>query len=232
MRKPCRPAFTLVELLVVIAIIGLLISILLPSLRKARDAAKLANCASNLRQIGIMHANYAAQHKGRLLPNHWYIPMCIAENDPSKAPFDLRPVLLHYVKEKRIFYCPLDAWMTVDGRNGWDIPSNGNFFYCSYAILTNFDGIANSSQPVGNWINGAVKPTHMGTKGVDVAIGGDRMFASAYMTAQPSIETAHWDFAKRKVLGGNILYLDGHVAWKNVSEVKPRLQAFDWTFFW
>ncbi len=53
-----RRAFTLIELLVVIAIIGVLVSLLLPSLRKARTAAYGAICMSNLRQIGVLALSY------------------------------------------------------------------------------------------------------------------------------------------------------------------------------
>lgn len=56
--------FTLVELLVVIGIISLLISILLPSLARARDAAVTVQCMSRMRQLGVYLAMYANDNNG------------------------------------------------------------------------------------------------------------------------------------------------------------------------
>ena len=65
-------AFTLIELLVVISIITLLISILLPSLSRARDQAKGVHCLARLREFGTALAAYENLSRGILPPAQWF----------------------------------------------------------------------------------------------------------------------------------------------------------------
>jgi prepilin-type N-terminal cleavage/methylation domain-containing protein len=68
-RSSCRAftgGFTLVELLVVIGIIAVLVSILLPTLARARESAARTQCLSNLRQINVMLVMYGNMHRGQI----------------------------------------------------------------------------------------------------------------------------------------------------------------------
>jgi len=63
--RPGGAGFTLIELLVVVAIIALLISILLPSLSRAREQAKMTTCLANLKTLGTASAAYILNEKER-----------------------------------------------------------------------------------------------------------------------------------------------------------------------
>src|SRR5690349_11465 len=67
-RSPARRrlGFTLVELLVVIGIIAVLVSILLPAITKAKEAANRTKCLANLRSIGQMLATYAVSNNDQV----------------------------------------------------------------------------------------------------------------------------------------------------------------------
>jgi type II secretory pathway pseudopilin PulG len=74
----------LIELLVVVAIIALLIAILLPSLANARDVAKTASCAANMRQVGMAVNLFAAENDNRA-PGYASAPSSLAWNDILNA---------------------------------------------------------------------------------------------------------------------------------------------------
>src|SRR5688572_20694156 len=107
-----RGAFTLVELLVVIGIIALLISILLPSLNRARENAKQVNCLSNMGQFGLAFTMYNNAYQGHFpRPGagtqqedwiHWETTRRL--EDSAIAQFLAKPVKAQY------FECPSDTF--------------------------------------------------------------------------------------------------------------------------
>lgn len=79
-RNAMKRGFTLIELLVVLGIIAIVSAILFPVFAQARNAAKQANCISNMRQIGVASQIYASDHDETWAPSVNWLP------EPGFAP--------------------------------------------------------------------------------------------------------------------------------------------------
>jgi prepilin-type N-terminal cleavage/methylation domain-containing protein len=118
-------AFTLIELLVVIAVIGVLAALLLPVLGRAKEKAQIAQCLSNLHQIGVGIKMYVEDNNGTLplwatgpwdppQPAGWQCYMLgLGGTDPDARHVDFMPMaknrpLYPYIKSSLVFHCPAD----------------------------------------------------------------------------------------------------------------------------
>jgi prepilin-type N-terminal cleavage/methylation domain-containing protein/prepilin-type processing-associated H-X9-DG protein len=217
-RKPAgRPAFTLVELLVVIAIIAILAGILLPSLAKAKEAAKQAQCASNLRQVNLA-LNYYLRSYNDLFP----VTAGLSDNPSLQLPLayrktnvDLIDLLKPWLKNPDVWFCPqvpLDVQAhlapAADANGLWTYKRIGTTYLVNQYTV-HFEGtIGQTNDPFPGRIQGG--------KPIGTAIDSSRAVVlwDDPCCSSPTLES--W-FSLPHSEGINVSYLDGHVAWAPVQ---------------
>ncbi|MDP9174632.1 MAG: PEP-CTERM sorting domain-containing protein [Planctomycetota bacterium] len=247
-RRPLARAFTLAELLVVIGVIALLISVLLPALAAAREAAQSSYCQNNLRQLVTASTNYAQDNGGswppasldmlRLNLNRWHGSRATIRDPFQFAGSVLRPYLSQGVKS-----CPDFTPSVTSGPMAFEA-SAGGYGYNDHYIGASLDIIsanaavtspASWDQNVGNVPAKMSMVLHSSQKiaFADAAMGQKGNALIEYSFIEPPLELAYLDPATGPAYApsspsihfrhrglANVAWADGHVTG----------EAMEWTY--
>ncbi len=227
-----RRAFTLIELLVVVSIIAMLIALLMPAMRKARETARRAVCASQLSQIGSALTSYLADNYSIFPPKlggtmYSWVGQAGSVGGYVSIGADDR-LLNKYLGSGDwqhddpvpIAHCPSDGGAEWGGPSAYlaQGTSYGSNTHSSIPSLvqggSNRNGIA---------LSAVANPSRM------VAMAEDTAFASAWWTvAQWSSKAHEGYFWHGDTFMWNLLFADGHVAYTRVPN--PEIAGPDYSF--
>jgi len=225
-----RSGFTLVELLVVIAILAVLMSILIPSLKRAREQAKEVVCASHLRGTGLGFEMYVQDNNDRYPVQSDSKELSMWHMEVS----NIEHIQMNYFDGSiETFFCPnffsagsyaqnldLNRLYWYEGR---DEKGEASWYTFQYRIM-GYAGFMASTLPE-EWRvtkkSGPSQPLFMDMiKSYDAE---GKIFD--YMIS-------HWDKDNSEPSGANIVFTDTHVKWRRFAEMEPRFGYSTRRYFW
>lgn len=208
-----RRGFTLIELLVVIAIIAIMAAILFPVFARAKESGRRAQCASNIKQLNTALLRYVDDYNGKFMRVSWTCRVLdIVINNKSQGPY-AQDCLYEYVRSSSVWLCPsLKPNMKLP-----DFGSGEN--YSAYTWADNRGTLLKTRRAASNYMWNSVRPSPRGI----VEVSGSSVseivrptkatmwFELPYWGDPPHLST-EGSKLRGKLMGGNIGFYDGHVA--------------------